>query len=78
MYIRCYKGVNVMAVVRDFYLENGCHFKINDAELLPEEERIEVIHRLERIVVQDRMNRLAKKWAAEDAKRQAEETQKKE
>ena len=37
MYIRCYKGVNVMAVVRDFYLENGCHFKINDAELLPEE-----------------------------------------
>mgnify|MGYP007025217139 CR=1 FL=1 len=41
-----------MAVVRDFYLENGCHFKINDAELLPEEERIEVIHRLERIVVQ--------------------------
>ncbi len=67
-----------MAVVRDFYLENGCHFKINDAELLPEEERIEVIHRLERIVVQDRMNRLAKQWAAEDAKRQAEETQKKE
>ena len=37
-----------MAVVRDFYLENGCHFKINDAELLPEEERIEVIHRLDR------------------------------
>ncbi len=26
----------------------------------------------------DRMNRLAKQWAAEDAKRQAEETQKKE
>lgn len=41
-----------MAVVRDFYLDNGCHFKINDAELLPtEEERMEVIHRLERIVV---------------------------
>jgi len=67
-----------MAVVKDFYLENGCHYKINDAELLPEEERMAVIHRLEQIVVQDRMNQLAKKWAAEDAKKQAEERKKRE
>lgn len=65
-----------MAVVRDFYLENGCHYKINDAKLLPEDERVEVIHRLEQIVVQDRMNQLAKKQADEDAKKQAEERKK--
>ena len=59
-----------MAVVRDFYLENGCHYKINDAKLLTEEERMEIIHRLEQIVVRDRVNQLAKKWAVEDAEKQ--------
>lgn len=51
-----------MAVVKDFYLENGCHFKINDACLLPtEEERMEVIHRLEQIVVRSMSNEEVKR-----------------
>lgn len=55
-----------MAIVRDFYLENGCHFMINDACLLPtEEERMEVIHRLEDIVVRSIMNEAAKRRATE-------------
>ena len=56
-----------MAVVRDFYLENGCHVQINDACLLPtEEERMEVIHRLERNVEQSMINQEARRRAAED------------
>lgn len=59
-----------MAVVRDFYLDNGCHVQINDACLLPtEEERMEVIHRLERIVEQSMINQEARRRAAEDTKK---------
>lgn len=68
-----------MAVVRDFYLENGCHVKINDACLLPtEEERMEVIHRLERIVEQSMINQEARQRAAEKAEREAKEGVKRE
>lgn len=55
-----------MAVVKDFYVHGCCHVRIHDDYMLPKEEREAVIHRLEQIVIRDRLSRAARERHAKE------------